>query len=180
MSPSEGDLPHVGLREALEKRILSVIDEVDKGFRRVMQMYTIAFYMGLGLILMAFLGSLYWKENPFLPLFGGVGLVDVVAFFVFRPVEDLQRSRGNLAQLVSAFLTWYNDTHNWNQVIVKELRKNDSDVGICRVASETNVLNTICLMSAIELFVASKANKEAGAKLTAIVEDLQKRRDVGA
>lgn len=178
MSPSESDPPHVELREALEERILSVIDEVDKGFRRVMQMYTIAFYMGLGLILMAFLGSLFWQENPFLPLFGGVGLLDVVAFFVFRPVEDLQRSRGNLAQLVSAFLTWYNDTHNWNQVIMKELHKDDSDVGICREASQTNVLNTISLMAAIELFVASRENKEAGAKLTAILEDLQKRQGV--
>lgn len=178
MSPNEDNPPHGELRGALEKRILRVIDDVDKGFQRVMQMYMIAFYMGLGLILMAFLGSFYWKENLFLLLFGGVGLLDVVAFFVFRPAEDLQRSRGNLAQLVSAFLTWYNDTHNWNQVIVKELRKDNSDVGICREASQTNVLNTISLMTAIELFVASKANKDAGANLTAILEDLQKRRDV--
>ena len=163
------------MNEELQGRILRVIDEVDHGFRKVMKMYSVAFYTGLGLIVFSGLSTLYFKDNMFLLLFGGAGLADVVAFFIFKPAEDLQRSRGNLAQLVSAFLTWYNDMHNWNQVLAKELVKQDYKLEVFEEVSKRSMLNTITIMSAIELFVASRSGNNAGEMLKTIKKDLEKK-----
>lgn len=169
---SSGDSPK-NMRVELENRILNVIDEVDKGFRRVMIMYSLAFYAGLGLVIFSVVGTLYFKDNVFPLVFGGVGVADVVAFFIFKPAEELQRSRGNLAQLVSAFLTWYNDTHNWNQVLAKELVKPDYDIEVFKEVSKRSMVNTITIMSAIELFVASKLSTDASEKLKTIMKDFE-------
>lgn len=163
------------LREKLESRILKVIDEIDTGFKKVMMMYSVAFYTGWGLIIFSVVGKLYFKDNIFPLIFGGAGIIDVVAFFIVKPVEDLQRSRGNLAQLVSAFLTWYNDTHNWNQVVEKELRKPESDVTVFKEVSKRNVANTIAIMSAIELFVASRLSDGAGEKIKEFARELEEK-----
>jgi len=165
------------IQNELGTRILNVIDEVDKGFKTVMFMYTVAFYVGLGLIVFSFLGTLYFEDNIFLLVFGGAGLADIVAFFIFKPAEDLQRSRGNLAQLVSAFLTWYNDAHNWNQFLEKELRNQACEVGVFKEVSKTSMINTVTIMSAIELFVASKLPKNADEKLKTIIKDIEDRID---
>ena len=162
------------MQSELATRILNVIDEIDKGFRKVMLMYTVAFYIGLGLIVFSFIGTLYFKENIFLLVFGGAGVVDVVAFFIFKPAEDLQRSRGNLAQLVSAFLTWYNDTHNWNQFLAKELMSEKAcDINVFQEVSKRSMANTVTIMTAIELCVASKLPPDAGEKLKSIMKDLE-------
>lgn len=171
---SSGDSPK-NMRVELENRILNVIDEVDKGFRRVMIMYSLAFYAGLGLVIFSVVGTLYFKDNVFPLVFGGVGVADVVAFFIFKPAEELQRSRRNLAQLVSAFLTWYNDTHNWNQVLAKELVKPDYDIEVFKEVSKRSMVNTITIMSAIELFVASKLSTDASEKLKTIMKDFEEK-----
>lgn len=162
------------LREELENRILIVVDEVDNGFKKVMTMYTIAFYFGLGLIVFALVSSLTDEGNSMAILFGGAGLIDVVAFFVFKPAEDLQHSRGNLAQLVSAFLTWYNDTHNGNEVLKKDLIKGNGHVDTYKEVSKRSIQNTISIMCAIELFVAAKISKESSQELRNILDDLRK------
>lgn len=163
------------MQKELEARILTVIDEIDKGFRRVMDMYSIAFYTGLGIIVFSFLGTLYLGKNIFLLLFGGVGVIDIAAFFIYKPVEDLQRSRANLAQLVSAFLTWYNDTHNWNQLLAKELVKDPSDVKVFQEVSKRSIINTITIMAAIEIFVASRLTSKPGEELKTIIRELEER-----
>ncbi len=161
------------MRGELEDRILNVIDEIDKGFSKVMQMYSIAFYFGLGLIALSCGATLILDGNKMALLFGGVGIIDVVAFFIFKPIEDLQRSRGNLAQLASAFITWVNETHNANQFLRKELEKDDSDVHILHEVSKRNVTNTINIMYAIELLVASKMSNESGEEIRRIIRALE-------
>ena len=155
--PSE-NLPNIA--SALADRILNVLNEVDEGFRKVMWMYLCLFYLGLLLIVLACVGSLVTGNDKIALVFGGVGLADVIAFLAFKPVEDLQRSRGNLSQLVSAFLTWYNDTHNWNQVSLKLLQADGAiNLRAFKIIPETQIANTIALMSAIELVVASKDSR---------------------
>ena len=161
------------MREELESRILQVIDEVDTGFKQVMKMYTIAFYAGLVIVMFSFIGTITLQDNMFTLIFGGVGILDVVAFLIFKPAEDLQRSRGNLAQLVSAFLTWYNDTHNWNQFLAKELVKDRPAFKVFNEVSTQNIVNTLTIMCAIELFVASKLSGDVHEKLQAIIKDIK-------
>lgn len=161
----------LNMSEELRRRILRVIDEVDRGFKNVMQMYLIAFYMGIVLISAGSLATLYFGENKFLLLFGSIGILDVIAFVVFKPVEDLQRSRGNLAQLVAAFLTWYVDTANWNEVF-EGLGKRGADLEEFKKVSRISIVNTVTIMSAIELFVASKESLGKSGKIKAAMEEI--------
>lgn len=174
MAHSAQELPtsSLNMSEELRRRILRVIDEVDRGFKNVMQMYLIAFYLGIVLISAGSLATLYSGENKFLFLFGGIGVLDVIAFVVFKPVEDLQRSRGNLAQLVAAFLTWYVDTANWNEVF-KGLGEGKADLGDFEKVSRISILNTITIMSAIEVFVASKGSLGKSGKIKAVMEEIK-------
>jgi hypothetical protein len=157
----------INMTEELNNRILTVIDQIDKGFRRVMTMYTIAFYVGIGMIVVSVAATLYTKENMFALLFGGAGAVDVVAFFVFKPAEDLQKSRGHLAQLTSAFLTWFNDIYNWNASVAKVINTRDEQLNIVALQeiSKTIIANTISIMEAIDKFVEGEGIKDAKTKV---------------
>src|SRR5208282_4295465 len=60
-------------------------------------------------------------------------------FLVFKPAQDLQASRGGLAQLQAAFFAWINDIHNWNEYL--ELLQNEAATGappfeVCKQISE--------------------------------------------
>ena len=96
------------------KGLVKVIHQIEIGYSRVMTMYTIAFYVGIGLIILSVIASLVLKENVSALIFGGLGMADVITAFVFRPAQELQNSRGNLTQLQAAFFNWANDVRNWN------------------------------------------------------------------
>jgi hypothetical protein len=99
-----------GFRQGL----LQVIKQVEAGYSRVMLMYTIAFYLGIALIIVSAVASLVMKEHVAALVFGGLGMADVVTAFIFRPAQELQNSRGNLTQLQAAFFNWANDVRNWS------------------------------------------------------------------
>jgi hypothetical protein len=107
------------------KGLVNVIHQIETGYDRVMTMYTIAFYVGLGLIGLSVIASLVLKENVSALIFGGLGMADVVTAFVFRPAQELQNSRGNLTQLQAAFFNWANDVRNWTAF----LERLDTSVG---------------------------------------------------
>ena len=77
-------------------------------------MYTIAFYLGIALIIVSAVASLVMKEHVAALVFGGLGMADMVTAFIFRPAQELQNSRGNLTQLQAAFFNWANDVRNWS------------------------------------------------------------------
>ncbi len=147
---------NTNMPKKLQKRILNTIDQVDKGFRRVMMMYTIAFYAGLILIFLSLVLTLVFGENIFFLIFGGVGLVDVFTFFAFKPSEALQISRGNLAQLIAAIMTWLNDMHNWGAVIQMEITDRECDEDVIEKISNIMLSHTITIMWAIDIFVEGK------------------------
>ncbi|MBM3948015.1 MAG: hypothetical protein FJ312_02000 [SAR202 cluster bacterium] len=99
-----------GFRQGL----LEVIRQVEAGYSRVMLMYTIAFYLGIALIVVSAVASLVMKEHVAALVLGGLGMADVVTAFIFRPAQELQNSRGNLTQLQAAFFNWANDVRNWS------------------------------------------------------------------
>lgn len=94
--------------------LVDVVRQIEAGYSRVMLMYTVAFYLGIALIGLAVLTSLWLKDNGVALIFGGLGMADVVTAFIFRPAQELQNSRGNLTQLQAAFFNWANDVRNWN------------------------------------------------------------------
>lgn len=107
---------HARVREMSEnfrKGLAEVVSQIGVGYDRVMTMYTVAFYAGLALVAAALVVSLAMKEFVLGAVFGGLGVADVVALMVFRPADELQKSRGNHAQLQAVFFNWANDVRNW-------------------------------------------------------------------
>jgi len=138
-----------------------------------MWMYMVAFYLGIGLIVFSFVITIITGNNIFL-IFGGAGIADVVTFFIFKPAEELQRSRGNLAQVASCFMTWFNDIHNWNSLINFRFKTGDLDENKLEKISKLSVSHTVALMMAIEIFVAGKHMEKSKEKITELLNEIKK------
>lgn len=100
--------------DKLRAGIVSVTVQIDRGFQTVMTMYTVTFYLGVGLIIVAAVGSLLLRQSLIAMIFGGLGFGDVAALLLFKPADQLQLSRGRLAQLEAAYLAWITDAEQWS------------------------------------------------------------------
>lgn len=98
----------------LSDELLLVMEQIREGFGRVMNMYTVAFYMGVLLVFLGIILSFIYRENILALVFGGMGFGEIAGIMIYKPADKLQNSRGNLAQLQSALFTWINDMSNWN------------------------------------------------------------------
>ena len=148
--------------ELIRNSILRVLEQIDKGFKRTMLMYSVAFYFGIFTILFSMVSTVLpqTKGNDFMQLFfGGIGLIDVMAFVIFKPVQDLQKSRATLAQIVSAFLTWYRETQNWDsagrRIIRGEWSTEQTELLIPQLekVSKIKIANTIAIISSMTEFM---------------------------
>jgi hypothetical protein len=165
----------IDMREELKKRILKVIDEIDKGFARSMLMYTISFYVGIGVVIYSIVSTIAFGQNSFNLIFGAIGVLDIIAFLIFKPTQDLQRSRGNLAQLISAFLTWYSNMTVWSHLNTKILNSNDFDIALLQQNSKRTILDTVVFMAAVEFFVIGSQKEEQLKQIQAIMKDIESR-----
>jgi hypothetical protein len=108
-----------GLRNTLE--------QIDSGYKAAMLMYKVTFYTGIILIIFSLIYAVITKEQLIPIVFGGLGTVDIVFFFVTKPIKDLQKSRSSLAQLQSAYFNWFVDVMNWNGFLKIEGEANRID-----------------------------------------------------
>lgn len=141
---TDGDDPSIALRDGFQAGLLGVVRQIDIGYQVTMWMYTAAFALGMLMMLAALVGALIRPDNTNLYL-AGLGAADVIIFLIFRPAQDLQASRGNLAQLQAAFFAWINDVHNWNRyldLLEKESGNNAPPFDKAREVSEIMVHNT--------------------------------------
>ena len=144
--------------EKLRQDLLDVIDQIEVGFKYTMRMYIVAFAVGVvllgSIVVLAFVPEI--KSNWYTSaILGSAGIIDVVAFLLFKPTEGLQISRGNLAQLQTAFITWINQMHTWNYFIAKKM-DNDISTDELREITGSLVQDTITMMAAIDAFVKDK------------------------
>ena len=136
--------PSIALRDGFQAGLLGVVRQIDIGYRITMWMYTAAFALGMLMMLAALVGAFIRPGNTNLYL-AGLGAADVITFLIFKPAQDLQASRGNLAQLQAAFFAWINDVHNWNRYLdslEKESGKNAPPFDKAKEVSEIMVHNT--------------------------------------
>jgi hypothetical protein len=136
--------PSIALRDGFQAGLLGVVRQIDTGYQITMWMYTAAFALGMLMMLAALVGAFIrpGKTNLYL---AGLGAADVITFLIFKPAQDLQASRGNLAQLQAAFFAWINDVHNWNRYldsIERESGKNAPPFDKAKEVSEIMVHNT--------------------------------------
>jgi len=90
------------------------LEQIDKAYRSTMRMYEISFFLGVLLVLGA-MAMAVLARDPLLPaVFGTLGTLDVLTFFLAKPQERLQASRANLAQLQAALYNWFMDSINLN------------------------------------------------------------------
>ena len=104
------------LQQGLQDGLLEVVRQIDRGYRITMWMYTIAFAVGITMLLTSTVTA-FMHDVQRTAVLGGLGAADVIAFLIFKPAQELQSSRGSLAQLQAAFFAWINDIHNWNDYL---------------------------------------------------------------
>lgn len=144
------------LREHLRDKIKNVIDDIDNGFKTVMFLYKIAFYFGIVIILFGIIGLIVFDDKP---IFAGLtitGVADFIAFFIFKPIDGIQKSRASLAQVIVGFLTWYNDIRNWSKIIELEINNNNLNYNNLKDISSISVNNSIMLITALKLLMENK------------------------
>ena len=103
----------IGFKEGL----LDSVNQIKSGFRGVMVMYNVAFYTGIFLIIASIVYAFISNNSLISIAFAGIGMVDIIIYFILKPPLDLQKSRANLAQLESAYFNWLIDLSNWNTAV---------------------------------------------------------------
>ena len=116
---------HYQTLSKLRDGLCNTIDQMHEGYKRTMLMYTVSFYLGIALILFSVFLAIF-KSEPLLPIvFGGLGIADVISFFIAKPPQDLQNSRADLAQLQTAYFSWYKSHIAWESFIIGKFNRQD-------------------------------------------------------
>ena len=93
----------VDLLEKLKENIIIVSNDINQGLTDTRMMYWSMFILGIGLVLAALLFALLTKTELFPRLFGSAGVLDLLAFFLKDPPQQLQKSRANFGNLQAAY-----------------------------------------------------------------------------
>ena len=149
------------LKLQLQQGLARVVQQIDRGYERAMTMYTVAFYLGIVMILSSIYAALIGNSAKAAAVLGGLGMADILASMIFRPAQDVQNSRGNLAQLQAAFFSWFNDVHNWNEHLAliardAEARKGTVEFNRLREVSDVQMRNIERMMGLIECYCETR------------------------
>lgn len=138
--------------DSFKTGLRKTIEQIDSGFRSTMLMYKVAFYLGVVLIIVAIYTAVV-DGISFLSLaFGGVGVLDLLSFFITKPPQKLQTSRADLAQLQAAFFNWFVDIYNWNSYLSHLTNTNQVEFSKFKEVSDILLANTDKTMSLIEQY----------------------------
>ncbi len=158
----------IKLLEPLKQNVLSVSYDIGTSFRDTRVMYWVLFLLGVGLVVAAVPVALYTQKELFSLVFGSVGVIDIVTFFLKDPPQQLQKSRANLTKLQAAYYQWLLDVANWSNVLYSEGIAGKLDVKKMKEASDSYVASFTAVMKAInggsEGATAAKEDKGSGAK----------------
>ena len=95
------------------------LEQIDSAYRSTMLMYQVSYYLGVLLVIAAVLVAFMDREPLLSSVFGTLGMIDLLAFFLFKPQEHLQASRASLAQIQAALYNWFIDSVNLNTMMSK-------------------------------------------------------------
>jgi hypothetical protein len=123
-----------GLRKTLE--------QIDRAYRSTMLMYQVSFYLGILLILTAVVLAITSKESLLPIVFGTLGTLDILTFFLVKPQEQLQSSRASLAQLQAGMYNWFVDSFNQNSFLGELQRQKKLDAASMQQISQALMANT--------------------------------------
>jgi len=132
------------------------IEQIEEAYKSVMRMYKISFYLGIILIIFSLFFAIFDKASLLPIIFSGMGVADIITFFIAKPPQNLQNSRANLAQLQAAFFNWFIDVYNWNSYLAYLTQINQINFENVKKVSETLLDNTNKTMELIEEYCELK------------------------
>ncbi len=162
---------HYEVLSELRIGLTKTIDQMLTGFNRTMLMYTISFYLGVLMIVLAAIFAIFKGETLLPIVFAGLGTADMIGHFITNPPLKLEKSRADLAQLQAAYFTWYQDFRHWQGFLVDAYNKKyalgfmqtSEYIDVLRQVSDALMHNTQRTLSTIEKF-AEAPDKTADSK----------------
>lgn len=146
------------MNDSYRNGIIQTNRQIIKGFSSTMLMYQVSFYLGVVLIIAALFFALFLKSSLFSILFGSIGAMDLLTFFIAKPPQSLQESRSEQAKLNAAFYSWFLDLYNWNSFYVQFTSKGQAiDFATMKEVSELQIKNTAKLMEIINQRISANA-----------------------
>lgn len=138
--------------DAFKAGLRTTVEQIDQGFRSTMRMYTVAFYLGVLLVLVALYIAVVDGISLLSVVFGGLGILDFLGFFFAKPAQSLQGSRADLAQLQAAYYNWFLDVYNWNAYLSHLAQAQQVDFAKVKEVSEQLMSNTDRTMALMEKY----------------------------
>lgn len=147
--------------------LCDTIDQMHEGYKRTMMMYTVSFYLGVFLILLSVVLAFFKGETLLSIVFGGLGIADVISFFITKPPQDLQNSRADLAELQTAYFSWYKSLMAWESYIIGKFNQQNMATDLAEalnVTTKSYFDNTERMMELIQKYAENKPTKRRNAK----------------
>ncbi len=137
------------LVDRLKKSLIDNATGTLSAYNRVITIYTIAFLIGVALIITAIVfGAL--GETILAISFGAIGLIDIITYFVKLPANKIQESRSNLSQLQVVLLVWLKELINNDALCARILNTENPSIAAYKELSEISINNTSSLLKLIE------------------------------
>lgn len=131
--------------------------QTTQGFRHTMFMYSVSFYLGVVLIIAALIFAVVTRSPLFSILFGSLGSLNLLTFFIAKPPQRLQESRSEQAKLNAVFYSWFLDLTNWNGYFLQYSSKGiEVDINKVTQVSAAQIDNTIRLMEVISNHISMR------------------------
>ncbi len=144
-----------------QESIAKTNSETVRGFSSTMLMYQVSFYTGIALIIAAVVFAVVLKSTLFSIVFGSIGTIELLTFFIANPPVRLQESRSEHTKLNAAFYSWYIDLYNWNSFFLQYSAKGQEvSFETIKKVSDSQIENTRKLMEIITKTQVQTAKSE--------------------
>jgi|AZII01.1.fsa_nt_gi hypothetical protein len=141
-------------KSGLEKTVV----QINRGFQLTMYMYLMVFIIGVIFLGISAYMAISTEKEFISTIFGGMGMLGVLSFFFSNTPIELQRSRGELAQLQAALFNWYVDITNWNSYLLKN---QDIPLSGFKEISREQMATTEKTVKLISQYVRNKPNNSS-------------------
>jgi hypothetical protein len=145
------------VNKSFQDAFIQTNKQTTQGFYSTMIMYQVSFYLGVALIIAALFFAIVVKSPLFTIIFGTIGTLDLLTFFIAKPPQDLQRSRSEQTKLNAVFYSWFTDLYNWNSYYLQYLASDKDKIVLNSMheVSNAQINNTKILMELISQHIAN-------------------------
>ena len=103
----------IDLGQYTVKILKDTLDNATYTYRMITRMSTIMFATGIGLFIFAAIYGAVSEEKIYSLVFGGLGALSFVAFFILSPIDKAQIALSNLVQVEVIFMNYFEQITFW-------------------------------------------------------------------